>query len=329
MGQSTAQIRERLPFLQRRSQMVRAVRAFFEGRGYWEVETPYLVPTPGEEVHLRCFRSLLEHPDSTAEPRYLHTSPEFAMKRLVAATGQPLFQLARVWRNGERSATHMPEFTMLEWYHPGAGLSALMDETEQLLRAVLPPHLPYKDGVLDLTQPFERLTMQEAFARYVGVDVLATADDAAHLAHDAGVTLREGETWEDLFFRLLLERIEPVIGRERPTFLTHWPIAQAALAKRDVADPRVALRFELYAGGMELANAFEELTDPHEQRARFEADRTRRLALTPEQDWPLDEAFLAALADMPPTSGIALGFDRLVMLATGAPRLETILWLSC
>lgn len=326
--QTTARIQERLPLLRRRARMVQAVRAFFEGRGYLEVETPYAVPAPGEEVHLRCFRTVLERPDGTDEIRYLHTSPEFAMKRLVAATGQPLFQLARVWRNGERSATHMPEFTMLEWYCPGAGLSSLMDETEDLLRRVLPPRLSHGDVMLELDRPFERLTMQEAFARHVGVDLLASAGDADRLAREAGVVLREGESWEDLFFRLLLERIEPHIGRERPTFLTHWPAEQAALAKRDPADPRVALRFELYAAGLELANAFEELTDPQEQRQRFETDRARRMQITPEQDWPLDEAFLEALADMPPTSGIALGFDRLVMLATGAPRLEEILWLS-
>lgn len=222
----------------------------------------------------------------------------------------------------------MPEFTMLEWYRPGAGLSSLMDETEDLLRRVLPPRLSHGDVMLELDRPFERLTMQEAFARHVGVDLLASAGDADRLAREAGVLLREGESWEDLFFRLLLERIEPHIGRERPTFLTHWPAEQAALAKRDPADPRVALRFELYAAGLELANAFEELTDPQEQRQRFEAERARRMQITPEQDWPLDEGFLAALADMPPTSGIALGFDRLVMLATGAPRLEAILWLS-
>lgn len=222
----------------------------------------------------------------------------------------------------------MPEFTMLEWYRPGAALSSLMDETEHLLRSLLPPSLLYGEDDLDLSRPFERMTMQEAFARYVGVDLLSSAGDAARLAREAGVSLREGEDWEDLFFRLLLEKVEPYIGRERPTFLTHWPAEQAALAKRDPADPRVALRFELYAAGLELANAFEELTDPHEQRQRFEADRGRRMQITPEQDWPVDEAFLEALPDMPPTSGIALGFDRLVMLATGAPRLEEILWLS-
>lgn len=319
---------ERLPLLRRRAQMVKGIRAFFDGKGYLEVETPYVVPTPGEEVHLRCFRTLLEHPDGTHETRFLHTSPEFAMKRLVAATKQPIFQLARVWRNGERSVTHVPEFTMLEWYHPRASLTVLMDETEQLLKCLLPPFVHINGMSINIEESFERLTMHEAFLRYVGADVLDTAGDAYALAQQAKVALRKGETWEDLFFRLLLERVEPYIGLKKPTFLTHWPSEQAALARRDERDPRVALRFELYAGGLELANAFEELTDPVEQRQRFEKDRVRRLELASDQDWEIDEAFLQALSHMPPTAGIALGVDRLVMLATGVPRIEDVLWLT-
>lgn len=310
--------------------MMRGIRSFFEARDYWEVETPCLVPVPGEEVHLRCFRTELEYPDGEKVPRFLHTSPEFAMKRLVAATKHKLFQFARVWRNGESGRTHMPEFTMLEWYRPHASLSSLMDETESLLRDVLPLVLPANSlsgQSLDLTQPFERLTMQEAFRRYVGVDMLKTAGDAPALACQADVALREEESWEDLFFRLLLEKIEPYIGRERPVFLTHWPAEQAALARLCPDDSRTALRFELYAGGLELANAFEELTDPVEQRKRFEADRQRRMRLAPEQNWPMDENFLRALDDLPPCSGIALGFDRLVMLATSAPDIKDVLWL--
>ena len=328
LAADSARIAERLPLLERRSQMVKSVRTFFEERGYLEVETPCAVLVPGEEVHLRCFRTELERPDGSREARFLHTSPEFAMKRIVAATGRAVFQLARVWRNGEASNTHAPEFTMLEWYRPGADLSSLMDETEDFLRALLPPVVHRGMDVIDLSLPFERLTMQAAFARYVGADLLGTAGNAEALAEQARVGLRNGETWEDLFFRLLLERVEPVIGRERPTFLTHWPAEQAALARRDPADGRAALRFELYVGGLELANAFEELTDPVEQRERFVTDRKRRIGLSPDQDWPVDEAFLAALPDLPACSGIALGFDRLVMLATGAPRISDILWLA-
>jgi lysyl-tRNA synthetase class 2 len=249
------------------------------------------------------------------------------MKRLLVGGAGPIFQLARVWRNGEGGPTHAPEFTMLEWYRPGADMASLMDETESLLRAVLPPVVESRGVRTDLAG-FERLTVAEAFARYVGADVLATADDAPALAAQARARLRDGETWEDLFFRLLLERVEPRLGRDRPSFLTHWPAAQAALARRDPGDPRVAERFELWVCGLELANAFVELTDAAEQRARFEADRARRHAFNGVADWPLDEDFLAALAHgMPQCAGIALGFDRLAMIASGASRIDQVLWL--
>jgi lysyl-tRNA synthetase class 2 len=317
----------RLPFLRRRARLAAAVRAFFDQRGYVEVETPYAVAVPGEEVHLSAFRTELVTRAGTRHPLWLHTSPEFAMKRLLVGGAGRIFQLARVWRNGERSDLHLPEFTMLEWYSPGASMADLMAETEALLRAVLPPTVTCRAIRTDLCS-FEYLTVADAFFRHVGADVLATAGDADALATQAGVRLREQESWEDLFFRLLLARIEPAIGRDRPTFLTHWPIAQAALARRDASDPRVAERFELFVCGIELANAFVELTDPDEQRARFAADRFRRHALYGGDDWPLDADFLAALAyGMPPAAGIALGFDRLAMLAAGADRIDQLLWL--
>lgn len=316
----------RLPFLKRRALLTQATRAFFTARGFTEVETPYAVPAPGEEVHLRTFATEREATDGTREKLWLHTSPEFAMKKLLVAGAGKIFQLARVWRNAEGSALHAPEFTMLEWYEPGLGFTGLMDQTEAYLRAVLPETVTCRGITTNLSR-FERLTMQEAFARYVGADLLATANNAQALAAQANTRLRENETWEDLFFRLLLDRVEPNIGRDHPTFLTHWPAAQAALARRDPADSRVAERFELFICGMELANAFHELTDPEEQRARFQEDRARRHALT-GPDWPLDEDFLAALEHgMPPTAGIALGFDRLAMLASGADRIDQVLWL--
>ena len=316
----------RLPFLRRRGELTRATRLFFEARGYTEAETPYAVPAPGEEVHLRAFATAREHPDGRIEPLWLHTSPEFAMKKLLVAGAGPIFQLARVWRNNEGSARHAPEFTMLEWYRPGAGMDMLISETVEFLRAVLPPAVTVRGVTTDLSQ-VERLTVAEAFDRYIGVDVLASADDARALAASAGVRLRDRETWEDLFFRLLLDRVEPRIGRDHPTFLTHWPIAQAALARPDPDDSRVALRFELFVCGIELANAFVELSDPVEQRARFASDRARRHALT-GPDWDLDESFLAALEHgMPDAAGIALGFDRLAMLASGADRIGQVLWL--
>ena len=319
------QFAARLPFLRRRTLLTRAIRAFFDARGYTEVETPYAVPVPGEEVHLRAFRTEQVGPDGTRTPLWLHTSPEFAMKRLLVAGAGAVWQLARVWRNEEGSDTHAPEFTMLEWYRPDASMASLMDEAEAFLRAVLPPVVRCR-GVETRLDRFERLTMAEAFARWVGADVLATAGDAPALAAQSGARLREGEGWEDLFFRLLLERVEPHLGRDHPTFLTHWPTAQAALARRDPADPRAALRFELFVCGMELANAFEELTDPAEQRARFSADRARRESLY-GPGWGLDEELLAALDfGMPQASGIALGFDRLAMIASGADRIEQVIW---
>ncbi|HUN43631.1 MAG TPA: EF-P lysine aminoacylase EpmA [Acetobacteraceae bacterium] len=315
----------RMPFLRRRALLAAGTRAFFTARGYTEVETPYAVHAPGEEVHLRAFRTEREYPDGAREPLWLHTSPEFAMKKLLAGGAGPIFQLARVWRNGEGSDLHAAEFTMLEWYRPGADMDSLIAETEAYLRAVLPPAVRCRDVVTDLSCS-ERLTVADAFLRYVGADVLATAGDAVALAAAAGVRLRSGETWEDLFFRLLLERVEPWLGRAHPTFLTHWPAAQAALARCDPADPRVAERFELFVCGIELANAFVELTDPAEQRARFIEDRERRHAIGGE-DWPLDEDFLAALMyGLPPCAGIALGFDRLAMIAAGVDRIDQVLW---
>ncbi len=317
----------RRPFLDRRARLTIDIRRFLADRGYAEVETPYAVPAPGEEVHLRGFATTRELPGGMRQDLFLHTSPEFAMKRLLVGGSGPVFQFARVWRNGEASDLHAPEFTMLEWYRPGASMDALIAETTDLLRAVLPTIVTCRGITTDLSR-VERLTVADAFARHAAVPgLLAIGEDVAALAAAAGARMRQNETWEDLFFRLLLERVEPHLGRAQPTFLTHWPVAQAALARRDPADPRVAERFELYVCGIELANAFVELTDAAEQRARFMADRLRRAELG-GQDWPLDEDFLAALEHgMPPACGIALGFDRLAMIAAGADRIGQVLWL--
>jgi lysyl-tRNA synthetase class 2 len=221
----------RLPFLRRRALLTQAVRSFFVARGYTEVETPYAVAAPGEEVHLAAFVTERVFPDGARQKRWLHTSPEFAMKKLLAGGAGPIFQFARVWRNGEGSDLHAPEFTMLEWYRPGADMPSLIAETSCLLRSVLPPVVTCR-GITTRLDDVETLTVADAFLHHVGADVLATADDAAALAAAAGARLRDGETWEDLFFRLLLERVEPRIGRDRATFLTHWPAAQATRPRR-------------------------------------------------------------------------------------------------
>ncbi len=319
---SPERLAARMPFLDARAQMTAQARAWFGAHGVREVETPCLVPAPGMEVHLRGFSSeYLPHLGQGERRRlWLRTSPEMALKRLLAGGSGPVFEFARVWRNGERGRTHAPEFTMLEWYRPGFTLEALMDETEALVRALC-PH-PSCAG------PFRRITCAEAFHHWAGLDLLASirpdgTGDAAALG------ARGDESWEDAFFRLLLDHVEPRMAEGPATFLSHWPAPQAALARRDPADPRVALRFELYAGGMELANAFDELTDEAEQRARFAHDVAERLRLYgPDESWPADEDFLSAVGRMPSGSGIALGWDRLVMLATGARSIEDVQWLG-
>lgn len=325
---------ERLPAIRRRARLAADTRKFLDSRGYTEVETPALVPVPGMEVHLHGFATDYVPHLGLGEARrlWLRTSPELACKRLLVAGAGPIFEFARVWRNGELGALHLPEFTLLEWYRPGLTMAGLMDETEALLRATCPPEVTHAEIPCDLSRPFARLRVADAFA---GFDLLGTvradgSGDLGALAAASGEPARDGERWEDLFFRLLLERVEPRLGHGTATFLTHWPAPQAALARRDPDDPRVALRFELYVAGVELANAFEELTDPAEQRARFAADvaeRRRRYGVA--NAWPVDDDFLAALEHgMPPASGIALGFDRLAMLAAGVPTVADTLWLS-
>ena len=230
-------------------------------------------------MHLSAFGTVREAADGTSEPLWLHTSPEFAMKKLLVAGAGPIFQLARVWRNGEGSDLHAPEFTMLEWYRPSADMASLIDETIAYLRAVLPPVVSCRGVTTDMSQ-IERLTLAEAFARHVGADVLQPQMMRPHWPPPPVRVCARQRPGRICSSVLLLERIEPRIGRDYPTFLTHWPAAQAALARRDPADPRVAERFELFVCGIELANAFVELTDPGEQRVRFDADRARRHAIS-------------------------------------------------
>ncbi len=328
----------RRPYLMARARIVAEVRAFFAERNFIEVETPGLQVSPGIEPHLMAFGTDMDEPGEVTRRRYLHTSPEFAMKKLLVAGEPRIFQIAHVWRNGERTATHHPEFSMLEWYRAGAGYQDLMTDCETLLRRCLKAagrgmfHGKGRDS--DPAPPFERLSVPEAFRSRCGIDLLATAPDpskpdlallakaSAHL----GIAPHAGDEWEDLFFRILLDRIEPDLGMGRPTFLYDYPVSMAALSRPKPEDPRVAERFELYVSGIELANAFGELTDPQIQRGRFLADQEKKRLIYGET-YPLDEDFLAALDyGMPESAGIALGLDRLVMVATGAADIEDVLW---
>ena len=329
----------RRPYLETRQAIAKAVRAYFAAEGFAEVETPALQVSPGLEVHLKAFGTSIEDPAGGMRPLFLHTSPEFAMKKLLAAGEPRLFQLARTFRNGERSATHHPEFTMLEWYRAGERIEALWRDCEALLRAALAAvpvrrSLSFEEREADPSRPFERLSVAAAFERHAGIDLLATtpdptAPDVSRLARDAariGIACQKDDGWEDIFFRIFLARIEPELGIDVPTILYDYPASMAALARLKPGEPRVAERFEIYVAGLELANGFAELTDAREQRRRFELDIAKKQALYGVR-YPIDEDFLAALEHgMPEASGIALGFDRLVMLATGAPSIDDVLW---
>jgi elongation factor P--(R)-beta-lysine ligase len=317
----------RLPKLQARAHLQMAMRQWFASEGFVEVETPILQVAPGAEVHLSGFATDWELPDGEERERWLHSSPEFAMKKLLAGGVPRLFQFARVFRNAEGSALHHPEFTMLEWYRAGVGYEAIMKDCAALLALCGVERLRWGGHSCDPTAEPKRLTVGEAFRRHAGVDLFATVGSAERLAHLSGVAMHADDTWDDVFFRVMFDRIEPHLGMGRPTILSEYPISMAALARAKPGDARVAERFELYVCGVELANAFSELTDPVLQRARLQADMDQKERLYGVR-WPVDEDFLAALEHgLPECAGIALGFDRLVMLATGAQHIEDVLWL--
>ncbi|CAN5238032.1 EF-P lysine aminoacylase EpmA [soil metagenome] len=328
---------DRRPFLLGRVKIAKAVRGWFEAEGFLEVETATLQIAPGGEAHLHGFETQLLQGDGEGATAYLRTSPEFACKKLLAAGEERIFEFGRVWRNRERGPLHHPEFTMLEWYRAHEPYDRLMTDCGELLALAAEmagtSRFLRKGRACDPISTPERMTVQEAFLRFADVDVLATVSPGgegdrealAYAAVNSGVRVAEDDLWADVFSKILVERVEPNLGIERPTILYEYPSPEAALARLSPNDRRVAERFELYACGVELANAFGELTDPKEQRRRFEADRALKLARYGAAP-PLYEGLLEALAAMPPASGCALGFDRLVMLATGAERIEQVIW---
>ncbi|MFC0339751.1 EF-P lysine aminoacylase EpmA [Paracoccus niistensis] len=328
---------DRRPLLLARNRIQAAIRGWLDDQGFTGVDPAALAISPGNEAHLHGFATDAIGDDGRARRMYLHTSPEFAMKKLLAAGETRIAAFSHVWRNRERGALHSPEFTMLEWYRAGEPYEALMEDCAALLRLAAvgagATDLRFRDHRCDPFATPERLSVAEAFNRHAGIDLLATIDadgatdrdGLAAQAQGAGLRVADDDTWSDILSRVLVTHVEPHLGHGRATILDRYPAPEAALARRAADDPRVAERFELYACGVELANGFGELTDPAEQRRRFAAEMAEK-ARVYGKAYPLDEDFLSALAHMPPASGIALGFDRLVMLATGAPRIDDVMW---
>lgn len=312
-----------------RQAVLRAWRHWFETQNFDEVETPCLQVSPCVEVHMRGFKTRLEGlKKENGRELWLHTSPEFAMKKLLVGGMERIFQFARVFRNGESTERHQPEFTLLEWYRAQADYTALMADCTALLRLAAEATgrkiATWEGRSCDLTAEPEILTVAEAFTRYCGLDIHSPRLEEE--ARAKGYRVAADDRWEDVFFRLMLDHIEPNLGSGRPTFLCEYPVSQAVLSRPKPGDGRVAERFELYVAGLELANAYGELTDPVLQRQRFTTDMDLREQLYGER-FPVDEDFLAALDfGLPPAAGIALGFDRMVMLATGATDIRQVVW---
>jgi lysyl-tRNA synthetase class 2 len=332
---SPARHADRKPFLLARNAMTRALRAWFEAQGFAEVETAILQVSPGNETHLHAPRTDLVGADGTRATRYLRTSPEFAAKKLLAAGEQKIFEFARVFRDRERGDLHLPEFTMLEWYRANAPYDAVIADSTAIIahaaRTTGIGRFSFRGRTADPLAEPELLTVAAAFERFAGIDLLATVasgngerDRLAAAARDR-VRLTDDDTWSDIFSKILVEHVEPNLGQGRLTVLCEYPAPEAALARTKTSDPRVAERFEIYACGVELANGFGELTDAREQRRRFALamdEKQRRYG----ERYPLDEDFLEAVAEMPEASGVALGFDRLVMLVSGALRVDQVVW---
>lgn len=327
---------DRRPALKTRAKIKKALVSHLESQGFIEVECAALALSPGNEAHLSAFATEAIAPDGTKTPLYLHTSPEFACKKLLAGGMEKIFDFARVYRNRESGPIHALEFTMLEWYRADEAYTAAMDDCLDIVwlgaETAGVGQYSYKDVTCMPHLAAEKLTVAEAFSRHAGIDLLACLsaegegdrEALAAAARTAGFEVAENDSFGDIFSKVIVT-IEPKLGTPAPTILYEYPRCEAALARATDHDPRVAERFELYVCGVELANGFGELTDPVEQRARFEAEMAEKQRVYGEA-YPIDEDFLAALAVMPEACGVALGFDRLVMLATGSRNLSDVLW---
>lgn len=332
---------DRRPFLLARARIKSAVRAWFEAQGFVEVEPGCLQVSPGNEAHLHAFKTERVGTDLTRSSLYLHTSPEFAMKKLLAAGEDKIFSFAPVFRNREWGALHASEFTMLEWYRAGSQHTKLNYETLfqdcASLLAIAATTVgrntwDRKGRNCDALSSPQRISVDNAFTHFAGIDLAATYDEThvnrealAAQAHAAGIGFGTADSWADIFSRVLTEKIEPHLGAPVPTILDRYPAHLSALARPDASSPKHGERFEMYVSGVELANGFGELTDPVRQRHTLEAEMELKHARYGER-YPIDTDFIDALALMPDAIGCALGFDRLVMLATGATHIDQVIW---
>jgi lysyl-tRNA synthetase class 2 len=327
---------DRRGLLLTRGRIKAAVRAWFENQGFVEVDTGCLQVSPGNETHLHAFKTELIGTDLGRQDLYLNTSPEFAMKKLLAAGEKKIFAFAPVFRNRERGPLHAPEFMMLEWYRAHADYETLCHDCAEILNVATAvtgrETWTWRGRNCNAVAPFKMTTVDDAFKDLANIHLNETYDDAdvsrealASAAGDRDIQFTSSDSWGDLFSRILTDRIEPHLGSPQPEILCEYPLHEAALARPKPSDPRVAERFELYVSGVELANGFGELADAQVQRRRFEKWMDEKQRIYAER-YPIDDDFLDALAAMPPASGCALGFDRLVMLATGATRVDQVIW---
>ncbi len=286
--------------LWQRANVLQEIRKFFINRGYLEVETPHRIPAPAPESHIDAVVS---------GPWFLHSSPELCMKRILAAGYEKIFQICRCWREGERGGKHLPEFALLEWYRSDCDYLGLMEECEELIQAIasgigLGKKMIYHEQEIDLAKPWERISVKEAFQHYTQISMAEALE-------------------RDLFDEVMVEDIEPRLGIGKPTFIYDYPAERRAMARLKQEDKTLAERFELYMGGLEIANAFSELIDPEEQRKHFLQENENRHALG-KPTYPMPERFLEELGNMPPSAGIALGVDRSVMVFVNAPTIDEV-----
>ena len=320
-----------IKLLKQRQQILQSIRNFFDSKGFLEVDTPTLVNSPGMEPTLYAFKTKYFQDNGSSVDLYLPTSPEFHMKRLLSEGSGHIYQICKAFRNKEKGHLHSPEFTILEWYRSDDSYHAIMEDVEQLVHYTA-VQLIGKTSIfrnareISLQPPWDKKTMQEIWLEYTGIDILSSNSEVTlrNEGKKIGVqNLKDGDSWDILFFKIFLDRIEGNLGWSRPLIVCEYPACMAALARIKPDDPRIALRFEAYIAGTEIGNAFDELTDSKEQLRRFQQSQKEKI-INGEEPFPIDYDLIDALQGMPPSAGIALGLDRLLMLLLDAKTIQEV-----